>query len=98
MRKSWQDPDTGVVHGIACEGEKGSAWHHAHEIPGLLELPLDAIGQRFFRYVTMCCGLSVKIDSDESIIPEAKSVPLFIVLRPWRTARDVPTCVVCALH
>ena len=101
MSKSWQDPDTGVVHAIAREGEKDSAaWHHVHETPGLglLKLPREKIGQHFFRRVTMCCGLSVKTDSDESIVSETKLGSLSIILRPWRTARDAPTCVVCASH
>lgn len=98
MKKSWKDPDTGLVHVIDREEDRSSAWEHAHEMPGLIELPLEEIAKRFLRRVHTSCGIMMRLDSDEFIMSQGGS-PLSarpLILRPWLTGRDAPTCVVCA--
>ena len=99
MNKSWKDPDTGLVHAIVREEGKSSAWEHAHEMPGLIKLPLEEIAKRFFRRVHTCCGIMVQLDSDEYIMPHGEVLlqAASPILRPWLTSRDAPTCVVCAV-
>lgn len=98
MNKSWKDPDTDLIHAIDREEPKNTVWAHIHEMPGLIELPLEEIAERFFRRVHTRCGLELRLDSDEFIIPHGKDAvqSLPSILRPWLTGREAPTCVVCA--
>jgi len=98
MIKSWKDPDTDLVHVIACEEGKEHK-PDAHESAILHTLSTDEIVKRFFRRVAMRCGMRVQLDSDEFIMPHGEAMlqsppP---ILRPWLTGRDAPTCVVCAV-
>lgn len=96
MRKTWKDPDTGIIHVIDRE-EGREHKPKGYESAILHTLSREERLNRFFRRVTMSCGERVQLDSDEFIMPHGEAVLQVPppILRPWLPGREAPTCVRC---
>lgn len=91
-RESWRDPATGLVH--VLQGKDTSSGQFKWGVTatrmsmnGRLWMP----GQSAPRTIGLACG--VYVDVDERGCVETGSV----VLVPWITASDAPTCLWCAM-
>jgi hypothetical protein len=82
---NWRDPKTDLVHIIQAWPETMDTWG--------MKLSWDWARR-------MACGLVVRVDKDNCIVPTGTSseFPIALVHVPWVHANDHPTCIACVVE